>query len=407
MPVTKGHETMLCMIQRRLTGIDAARGIALLGMVATHVLPLYNQQTGDPTFTGLVFSGRSSALFAVVAGVGLALLTGGNEPHDAGALRRDRRGIAVRALIIALVGLALGGLETTIAVILFHYAVLFLLALPFLGMPLRRLAWWAGGWLLLSPVAAYLLRGWLLENLSPADVDGNLVWDSFLQPAVLAADVFVTGFYPVLQWLSYILLGLVIGRLDLRALPVQVGLLSLGVCAAVAAKFTSYYLLGSLGGFEALKATEAGSRWPLARMLEVNLGPVEQTGSWWWLAVAGPHSNTTLDMLHTSGTAAAVIGACLLLTRARPQLLLPLSAAGAMTLTLYTLHVWVMTVVDQQDPPLEPLPVFWIQATFFVVLAILFQRIGARGPLEFVTSGASRLARGRPGRSPAGSRPKR
>ena len=152
------------MTQRRLTGIDAARGIALLGMIATHVLPLYNQETGDPSLTGLIFSGRSSALFAVVAGVGLALLTGGSEPHDARAIGRDRRGIAVRALIIALVGLALGGLQTTIAVILFHYAVLFLLALPFLGMPLRRLAVWAGAWLLLSPVLAYVLRGWLLRT---------------------------------------------------------------------------------------------------------------------------------------------------------------------------------------------------------------------------------------------------
>ncbi|MCQ2001939.1 heparan-alpha-glucosaminide N-acetyltransferase domain-containing protein [Arthrobacter zhaoxinii] len=394
------------MIQRRLTGIDAARGIALLGMIATHALPLYHQETGEPTLTGLVFSGRSSALFAVVAGAGLALLTGGSEPREARALGGDRRGIAVRALIIALVGLVLGGLETNIAVILFHYAVLFLLALPFLGMPLRRLAVWAGSWLLLSPVLAYLLRGWLVETLAPSEISGNITWEAFGTPAVLAADLFVTGFYPVLQWLSYILLGLVIGRLALTSLPVQAGLLVAGVFAAASAKFISSYLLGELGGLDALTATESGQRWPLARMMEVNLSSVEQTGSWWWLALAGPHSNTSLDMLHTAGTAAAVLGVCLLLTRARPLLLLPLSAAGAMTLTLYSLHVWVMTMVDLQSPPLEPLPVYWIQVTFFVVLAILFQRIEARGPLELVTSGASRLARGKAGRgvAPAGQK---
>ncbi|MCC9175930.1 heparan-alpha-glucosaminide N-acetyltransferase domain-containing protein [Arthrobacter sp. zg-Y179] len=395
------------MNQRRLTGIDAARGIALLGMIATHVLPLYNQETGDPSLTGLVFSGRSSALFAVVAGVGLALLTGGSEPHEAKAVNRDRRGIAVRALIIALVGLILGGLETTIAVILFHYAVLFLLALPFLGMPLRRLAVWAGAWLLLSPVLAYVVRDWLIRNLSPSDISGNITWEAFLSPAALAADVFVTGFYPVLQWLSYILLGLVIGRLALTSLPVQVGLLTGGVFAAVTAKLVSNYLLDELGGFDVLRATESGQQWPLARMLEVNLSSVEQTGSWWWLALSGPHSNTSLDMLHAAGTAAAVLGVCLLLTRARPLLLLPLSAAGAMTLTLYSLHVWVMTMVDQQSPPLEPMPVYWIQVAILVVLAVLFQRIDARGPLELVTSGASRLARGKGGRTAAPARQKR
>ena len=108
------------MIGRRLTGIDAARGVALLGMMATHIFSLYNEQTGEPSWTGLVFSGRSSALFAVVAGIGLALLTGGSQPRSGRALSSDRRGIAVRALIIALIGLALGGLDTTIAVILFH-----------------------------------------------------------------------------------------------------------------------------------------------------------------------------------------------------------------------------------------------------------------------------------------------
>ena len=85
-------------------------------------------------------------------------------------------------------------------------------------------------------------------------------------------------------------------------------------------------------------------------MLEVNLTGVEQSGSWWWLAVSAPHSGTTLDLLHTCGTAAAVVGVCLLLTRARPNLLLPLSAAGAMTLTLYSMHIWVMALVDAQEP---------------------------------------------------------
>ena len=381
------------MIGRRLTGIDAARGIALLGMMATHIFPLYNQQTGDPTFTALVFSGRASALFAVVAGIGLALLTGGSQPHSGRALAGDRRGIAMRALIIALVGLLLGDLDTSIAVILFHYGVLFLLALPFLGMRLPRLAVWAAAWLALSPVLAYLLRPWLLASVDPSSLDANVNWEAFLTPATLLADVFFTGLYPVAQWLSYLLIGLLIGRLRLGELSVQAGLLISGVFAATAAKFLSYHLLLDRGGFDALLQTDSGRTWPLARMLEVNLAGVEQSGSWWWLAVSAPHSGTTLDLAHTAGTAAAVVGACLLLTRARPNLLLPLSAAGAMTLTLYTVHVWVMSAVQAQPVPPEPGWVFWISAAVAAAAGILFAKLNSRGPLEILTHGAAQLVR--------------
>ncbi|MDK1360367.1 heparan-alpha-glucosaminide N-acetyltransferase domain-containing protein [Arthrobacter sp. zg-Y1219] len=381
------------MIGRRLTGIDAARGVALLGMMATHIFPLYDEQTGEPSWVGLVFSGRSSALFAVVAGIGLALLTGGSQPRSGRALSADRRGIAMRALIIALVGLALGGLETSIAVILFHYGILFLLALPFVGMRLPKLALWAVVWLLLSPVLAYLVRPWIYAAIDPSTLDTNITWESFLQPATLLVDVLFTGFYPALQWLSYLLIGMVIGRLRLGEITAQVGLVAAGIVAAAGAKFLSYYLLFDRGGLAALEETASGRLWPLARMMDVNLAGVEQTGSWWWLAVSGPHSGGPLDLLHSAGIAAAVVGVCLLLTRARPNLLLPLSAAGAMTLTLYSLHVWVMSVTDALPEPPEPVWLFWISAVLAAGIGIAFVRLGSRGPLEMVTHGASQLAR--------------
>src|SRR3954447_7935809 len=147
-------------LSRRIRGVDAARGIALLGIMATHIFPLFDKglgqdQTAVPSFVGLVFSGRSSALFAVVAGVSLALLTGGSRPHFGRNLLADRAGIAVRALLIGATGLVLGSLDVNIAIILVNYAVLFLCALPFLQLRLPALAWLAAGWILLSPVLAF------------------------------------------------------------------------------------------------------------------------------------------------------------------------------------------------------------------------------------------------------------
>jgi uncharacterized membrane protein len=378
---------------RRLTGIDAARGVALFGMMSTHVLPLYVPGSTEATWTALLFSGRASGLFAVVAGIGLALLTGGRSPHRDRTLSADRTGIAVRAVIIALIGLVLGGVETNIAIILFHYGLLFLLALPFVGLRLRALAAWAAGWVLLAPVAAYLLRPIVSANVSPPTLGGNPVFEHFLVPQTLAADALLTGYYPVLQWLGFILIGLVIGRLDLRQVPVQLGLLGCGIAAAIGARLLSAQLLGPGGGLAAILQTPEGRRYPLEAMLDVGLAGVDQSGSWWWLAVSAPHSGSTLDLVHVSGCAAAVVAACLLLTGRFPQALLPLSAPGAMTLTLYSLHICVMSWADQLSPLPDPMLLFWLQVAAAVAIGILFQRLRSRGPLELLTSGAANAAR--------------
>ncbi len=97
--------------------------------------------------------------------------------------------------------------------------------------------------------------------------------------------------------------------------------------------------------------------YPLESLLQVNLAGVDQTGSAWWLASSAPHSGTTLDLLHTSGVAAAVAGTCLLLggwwsAPGGPPV--PLRGAGAMTLSLYTAHLCVMASLYGQ-----PLPSGW------------------------------------------------
>jgi uncharacterized membrane protein len=192
----------------RLHGIDAARGLALLGMMATHLLPTFEANADlTPTWIGLTFSGRAAALFAVLAGVGLALSTGKHRPLDGPELSAARRGVALRALVIAAVGLTLGGLEVNLAIILVHYAVLFLCVLPFLGMKLKPLCGWAIGWILASPVLAYLLRPWLLAANPPLKLGHNPSWEDLSTPTRLLADLFFTGYYPVFQWMSYLLVG--------------------------------------------------------------------------------------------------------------------------------------------------------------------------------------------------------
>lgn len=379
---------------RRLLGIDAARGIALIGMMAAHVFPLWDAGlTADPNVVGLVFSGRSSALFAVLAGVGLALLTGGSRPHTGRALMADRGAIVVRAALIGLVGMLLGYLEVNVAVIMVHYAVLFLCALPFLHLRRRILVSWAAGWLVLSPVLAFVLRPGALENVQPAGALGrNVVFEDFFTPVTLLSDLLLTGSYPLLQWLSYILIGLAIGRLDLLRTTTQLWLLVGGIAAGASAKAASWFVMEQLGGYEQVAATEAAQRPDFEVIYQVNLGWIEQEDSLWWLGASSPHSGSSLDLLHTSGTAAIVLAVCLLLTSRLPRLLLPLSGAGAMTLSLYSAHVWTMSWAAT-IPNVPDWVLYWLQVIVVLAVGTVCAAFHWRGPLESMASTLSRFAR--------------
>lgn len=389
----------------RLAGIDAARGLALLGMMATHVLPTFDSNPElTPTWVGLVFSGRAAALFAVLAGIGLALSTGKQQPLRGTELRAARRGIALRALVVGAAGLTLGGLEVNISIILVHYAVLFLCVLPFLGLGVKHLFALAAVWVLVTPVLAYLLRPWLLAATPALHLARNPVWEDLSAPGPLLGDLFLTGYYPVFQWIAYLLFGLAIGRLALTTAAVPVVLVAAGTAVAVLAKWLSTQMMQDWGGLAALQSLLGDPSYPLASLLQVNLAGVEQSGSAWWLATSAPHSGTALDLLHTSGVAAAVVGVFLLLGRlagwVRLDFLLPLRGAGALTLSLYTAHLCVMAALYGQRLPsgwtVEG--VFWVQVSAVLLIGGVFAALTWRGPLEWLGHAANQLGRYQPAR---------
>ena len=71
-------------VKRRVTGVDAARGAALIAMMAIHILPAWNEDF-DPTLTWLLLAGRGAALFALLAGISLAFMSGGTHPRGTGS----------------------------------------------------------------------------------------------------------------------------------------------------------------------------------------------------------------------------------------------------------------------------------------------------------------------------------
>jgi uncharacterized membrane protein len=363
----------------RVLGVDAARALALVGMFATHILPLHDEDD-VPTLTGLLADGRASALFAVLAGVGVALATGGpRRPQGAREHLGAAVALVVRGLLVGLLGLWLIGFDSPVAVILPYYGLLFMVAALLLRLPAAVLA---GGAVLscaLAPVLSQLLRSGLPQG--PGDQPGL---DALARPAELFTTLALTGYYPVLPWTTYLLAGMAVGRLDLRRLRVSVGLLGGGTALAVAAAVTSSWLLGPRGGAVVLGAEALAER---------NYGTTP-TDSWWWLTIMAPHSGTPFDLAHTTGTALAALGAMLLLARlSRPLVWVP-AAVGSIPLTLYTLHVLLLSGYSGEDAADDVLVRLWAAHVLgAVVLGVLLRLCGLRGPLEAVVSLAGRTVR--------------
>jgi hypothetical protein len=389
----------------RIVGVDVARALALLGMVVAHTV-LVRDATApggvDPWFQ--LVAGRSAALFAVLAGVSIALTTRDAPTAAPSVLSAHRRRVAVRALLVAVVGLALGSLPSGVAVILTYYGVLFLLSLPVLRWSSRRLALLALGWGLLSPVASLTLRPWLP---APSYQVPNPL--SLTDPVGLVLELAVTGYYPVLTWGTYLFVGLALGRAELRSTRLAASLTAGGALLAAAALGVSAAVTRSPGVRRALVESYGESGWPaLDTSLREGLFGTHPTEPLWWLLVWSPHSGSIVDLAHTSGTALLLLGGCLALAGAlggtSRSVLWTVFGAGTMTLTLYVLHVAVLSLPDAV--PLSDSTAAHVLGV--LGLGALFVAAGARGPVEVVVSQLSASAAGpAPPRRPPAGRPTR
>lgn len=327
----------------RIVGIDVARGFAVLGMFAAHAIP--RADTSE-----LLVDGRSSILFATLAGVSLGILTGSARPPGPGRRGDQVVGILVRALIIFILGVTLSALDSEVAVILDFYAIMFLLMTPLLFLP----RWVLGALAAVIAVAAPVL----------ATVVGEADGDA---PALIEAAQFylLTGSYPALIWLPFLLVGLISARSGLGRATTQLWMLASGTAAAVLG-YGAAALLPGVG--------------------------------------AAAHSGSTAEVVGSGGFAVAFIGAMLWLTSperagfgaAVRRATRPIGAAGSMPLTIYTLQIITLAVFvglrDSTDGavayPGWPLLIGMTIAS--LVVAGLWRHFLGKGPLERMLAAASR-----------------
>lgn len=341
-------------MKQRIIAIDVARGLAVLGMFAAH---LGNEVDGAHSPSWLVVAdGRPSAMFAVLAGISIALFTGGRTVPRDGALVRGFLRVATRAMAIFVIGLLLMVLGTPVAVILPSYAVTFLLVMPAIG----------ARWQVTAGLGALvaIVGPTLIVAMTTVGADGtNWLLRTLGTDEGFALDLFVTGYYPALAWAAYMFAGMAVGRLDLRSTVTQLWLATSGL---------ALILLG-YGGSDLLLAAGFG-----------------QTDASFSLVTAEPHSDSTFELLGNIGVALLTVAVLLLLTtgttavaRVARLVTVPVAATGATALSAYSFHIVAIYFLGTDVvwyPESNAVLVWFIVIT--LVACTLWTRLLGRGPLE-------------------------
>ncbi len=333
----------------RIGGVDLARGLAVFGMIAAHLLWITDpfDWTDAATWVAVV-DGRSSILFATLAGVSIGLVTGGRTPLTGRSLTTARLRLVVRAILLWIIGILLILTGVPVFVILPAYAILFLLALPVLSLPARVLLPLAAGLALVMPFVQVRLDDLAFWRT----VTGNDI------------GLLIGWHYPFPVWIAFVVAGLGVARAGVTRLRVQGWMLASGAALAVAGY--------SLGVFD------------------------DPTSVW----SADPHSSGLFEVIGSGGFALAVLAASLLVCRTvLTWVVLPLRAVGAMPLTAYVAQIVVWAGVaaallgDTGDlVGFRELDPFWPLALSVLVACTAWALLIGRGPLEWAIDAAARAA---------------
>lgn len=328
-------------------------------MFVAHTIP-------RPDDAELLVDGRSSILFATLAGVSLALMTGGSHVLARGDRPAAVRSIAIRAFVLFLIGTLLWLTGSEIAIILDYYAVMFLLLLPFL---------FARTWVLAtSTVALAIAAPAVAAGLPTAETE-----DASL--ASVTSDYLLTGYYPALVWLPFLLIGMLCARNDLTSTATRTGMIGGGLAVAALGYGAATVIPG---------------------------------------VTAAAHTSSTAEVAGSGGVAVAVIGLLVTIcdpvgvaaTRIRPRraefavaarrilrrVLHPLGSAGAMSLTVYTTQILILAVAvrvrDTSGAVEYPgWPLLIVLTTATLIGSTVWQGTLGRGPLERVLGWVSRQQR--------------
>ena len=354
-------------VKKRIIGYDFARALAVFGMVVVNFkIVMGAEQNGPDWLVRLVgmFDGRAAATFVVLAGVGVSLASQrGRASGDREQVAKERNTLLRRALFLFVGGMLYAAIYP--ADILHFYGIYIGVAAFALAASTRQL--WTYSALL---VIAFAVMLFALDYEREWDWD-TLEYAGFWTPSGMVRHLFYNGFHPVIPWLAFLFVGMVLGRRDMGDRSVRWRVFAWGLGAALAAE---------------------GISWFLVHALSAGVGAAEREIV---VAIFGTSAMPPMPfyMIAGAGTASAVVAASVALGERYEDAawIRPFVRTGQLSLTLYVAHVVLgMSVLEAVGwmGTAQTLPRALFAATAFSVVGVVFSNLWlARyklGPLEAI-----------------------
>ena len=347
-------------------------------MAYAHLGPIFFSSDID-TVASLLTTGFASALFAVLAGVSVSIMSQRGVEKGGVELVQSRQQLMLRGTILIGIGLVLSIAQYNIAVVLSAVGALFLV-LPLVARWSNRALW-------------ALLVGLLV-----------------LGPFVIASDTFntyvdiISGSYPLTAWFTYGVAGMLVHRYLIHSRMLQWISLVAGVVLAVIGVNARSWISDQLPAPEDPRMYDQLTTDPTPAAGVAGGGPggamnsTPDIQSTWWYTYLGPepHMGGLIDVATSIAVSVAVIALCLLIT-ALPlgrTILYPLRAMGSMSLTVYVAHVLTAAMIltndnnnpawsSSEQPATHPLAL-GVTIVVAIVCAMIWKQCFRRGPLEWV-----------------------
>ncbi|WP_433871532.1 DUF418 domain-containing protein [Saccharopolyspora sp. CA-218241] len=367
----------------RLLGIDVVRALAVIGVFVVHFAMTGWLHAGPRADAPAVLSwldsatsSRAMSLFVLLAGVSIALMTGGSRPRAGRDMAAARLRVAVRAVTLFLISLFIDEFGASV---LGYYAVLLLFLLPFTRLRPRTLFVLSAASIplvTLYPIRVFTTHAdWMMvetpTGLAVLTQPGQ--WGDYLFSLVFTGGGFQTAY-----GIPLVLAGLAIGRLDLHGHAVRLRMMITGAGLALAACAVSWLALHPLGLAEVIdRAQPPAMPWQAL------------------LAMPGQRSlyaTSAVGIAFMIGVALFLLGVSLRLMD-RPgwqRALWPLAAAGGMALTWYAGHFVYRSAIG--DPETYSFAHFLAAVAVMLVVSVLWRRRLRRGPLEWLVHAVTTTA---------------
>lgn len=347
------------MPNNRIIGFDFARAWAIVGMLLVNYKIVFSGKAVKyPLIEQLIslLEGRAAAVFLVLAGIGIGLMSKRAYQNKLPKQRQIVRFTLIkRAIFLFVLGIIQYVLFDWTADIL-HYYGIYMLAMSLLVFASNRT--------IIRSIIAVLITTFVLQislDYMHAWADSMTMYTDFYTITGFLRHAFYNGYHPFFPWFTFLLVGLLISRLPLSRHTAK-NMLILGTAGAITVEAISILLIAAENSSE------------IAR----------------YFFATKPMNPSLFYVFASSLWALAFIGLCLLVSQrfAQATFVKDLAATGQMALTHYVFHaVGVLSVFYMLNQLVYRDEIFVVVLSIIVfTIMILFSKVWShkfgRGPLE-------------------------